>query len=995
MGFYATFVGINRHDDNNISDLSGAVRDATSIWALFKDSVPDFHSIKLTNQQATKTSIISAAKKTFEKAKNRDTTLFYFAGHGTPNHQLVPYDCDVSEVDNTTILMNDLVELLSKSKAKSNIIILDCCFSGGATARVLENVPKNRNFDSALNQLKGKGRVIIAAANENQSAYEFNGQGVLTKELVNLFIKSDEQLSIGVLTDKLLKRVGAITAKYGWDQTPVIFSLIEGNFIFPLLKPGAEYLLEFPDTTGIQISSEIKNLEKFQIHKLLIEEWNKKFQSGLNSLQLSAVNKHRILEGKSLFVVAPTSSGKTFIGELASAKSISEGKKAIFLLPFKALANEKYEDFKELYQDKLNIRVIRCTGDFSDETSDFLKGKFGIALLTYEMFLSLSISNPSIFNKIGLIVIDEAQFITDETRGINVELLLTNIISEREKGNNPQILLLSAVIGDVNHFHEWLDCELLYTQERPVPLEEGVLDRNGIYQYLTIEGHEEVEQIVPSKEIIQRGRKPSSQDLLIPLIKKLVKVGEQVIIFRNSRGATKGCANYLANELGLKPAKKAIAELPTDDLSSTSDSLIRALKGGTAFHNSDLNKNERLTVEKFFRNEDGEISVLVATTTVAAGINTPATTVIIVENFFYGETRKDFTVAEYKNMAGRAGRLGISQQGKSILIADSELNRKQLFNKYTKGQPEAISSTFDTEEISTWVIRLLSQIQLSINRKEVVQILSNTYGGYLRNLNNPEWSSNIVKDIDASIDAMVENNLLKIDKEKISLTLLGRECGKSGLSFNSILKLIQLLRKSPEISALQLIALLQVIPEVGGYTPLFKKGQKESAWQKSVAKIYGRDIVLLLQNNIDDIWDYYGSCKRAAILNDWIRGEDIRSIEYKFTINSYSGNINAGDIRRFADSTRLFLRSAFGIVNLLLLGEGPDEKKIDELLIRLEYGIPVEAIGILDLPISLTRGEVLDIYRAGVFSKEEFIELEEDEKKNYLSVSNYQDLMDI
>ncbi len=117
-----------------------------------------------------------------------------------------------------------------------------------------------------------------------------------------------------------------------------------------------------------------------------------------------------------------------------------------------------------------------------------------------------------------------------------------------------------------------------------------------------------------------------------------------------------GAANYLAAELGLPRAADVIAELPDADQSVMSRGLRQALEGGVAFHHGDLNREERIAVERGFRRQDGGIHVLVATSTVAAGVNTPASTVIVVETEFRGaEGPQPYTVAQYKNMAGRAG----------------------------------------------------------------------------------------------------------------------------------------------------------------------------------------------------------------------------------------------------------------------------------------------------------------------------------------------------
>ena len=331
----------------------------------------------------------------------------------------------------------------------------------------------------------------------------------------------------------------------------MVFNLVEGGLTFPALRPGPLFAEAFPDTIGIRVGPDMAELAAFGLAPELLSEWSGRFGGGLNELQLEAVNERRVLDGRSLLVVAPTSSGKTFVGEMASAKAITDGRKAVFLLPFKALTNEKYEDFEALYGERLGLRVVRCTGDHHDDVDDFVRGKYDIALLTYEMFLNLSLSLPSLLSKIGLVVLDEAQFIADPTRGIGVELLLTNLLAARERGVEPQLVALSAVIGDVNHFDEWLGCDTLLTRERPVPLVEGVLDRGGTFQYLDANGRECEEQLLPPYEIVQRKGNPESQDVIVPLARKLVGQGEKMLVFRNTRGSAVGCAIYLANELGL------------------------------------------------------------------------------------------------------------------------------------------------------------------------------------------------------------------------------------------------------------------------------------------------------------------------------------------------------------------------------------------------------------------------------------------------------------
>ncbi len=385
---------------------------------------------------------------------------------------------------------------------------------------------------------------------------------------------------------------------------------------------------------------------------------------------------------------------------LAATKAIIDGRKAVFLLPYRALVNAKYDLFASIYGDKLGMRIIRCTGDHTDETGQFVRGKYEIAVLTYEMFLNLMVRNAGVLNQIGLVVLDEAQFITDPGRGIVVELLLTYLLAARERGVTPQFIALSAVIGHINHFDEWLGCRTLVTAVRPVPLIEGVLDRSGQFQFVNADGNEQLTQLVPYHAIQVRGEKPSAQDVIVPLVQQLVRgTTEKVIVFRNRRGPAEGCAAYLAADVGLPAATDALAQLPERDQSSTSADLRRCLNGGTAFHNTNLTREEKQVIERAYRDPNSNLRILGATTTVAAGINTPASTVIIAEQEFIGEDGRPFTVAEYKNMAGRAGRLGYNEQGKAIVLANDSSERQFLFRRYTRGSLEPLRSSFEAEHL--------------------------------------------------------------------------------------------------------------------------------------------------------------------------------------------------------------------------------------------------------------------------------------------------------
>jgi len=969
MKIHATFIGVNRYQDTQIRELTGARRDATALWALFVDTLPGLEASLLVDEKATKAAMGYAIDTALGEAGSDDVVVFSFSGHGSRDQRLVAYDTDCGSLADTTISMDELAEKFRTSRARAILCILDCCFSGAAPAKVLDTLPTPRLTESPFDRIAGKGRILIAASAANEAAWEQpgTGHGLLTKAIIDVLTDaSKSEISITSAVDEIATRTRTEADRIGVSQNPVFLNHVEGGLVFPVLRPGKHFYDAFPDFAAQDLSGPIDELGSYGIPPEVVGLWKSKYPTGLNILQLEAINKHRVLRGNSLLVVAPTSSGKTLIGEFAAIRAVADCRKSVFLLPYRALANEKFEDFASSY-GALGVRVVRCTGDYSDQAHLILSGRYDIALLTYEMFLNLALSNATVLTQLGLVVLDEGQFITDPNRGITVELLLTLLIRARNEGISPQLLVLSAVIGNVNAFDQWLGCDKMVTSQRPVPLVEGVLDRAGTYEYMDETGQRQVEQLLPQGAIQQRRDKPSSQDVIVPLVRKLVQAKEKILIFRNMRGPAEGCAEYLAKALGLPPVAEALEQLPAHDTSDASRRLRNSLQGGTAFHNTNLGPEERLIVESFFRKPEGGIFALAATTTLAAGINTPASTVILAENNFVGEDEREFTIAEYKNMIGRAGRLGFNEKGKSILLAENSIERRHLFQKYVLGTPEPVRSAFRADELPTWVLRLLSQVR-RVTRSEVPKLLVNTFGGFLLARAKPNWAQEVTQNIEHLLRRMLDSGLADEEGDQLQLTILGKACGRSSLSFESSLRLVELLRRRDlkQLQADDLVAVLQVLQEADDvYTPLMKRGTAESRRVADAQQRFDAAIVQALQRFARETTDYWARCKRAAVLWDWMHGVSIEELERYFSPTPFQGRVSYGDIRRIADATRFHLRSAQQIIAVLVTDDSSVLTAIDETLKCLEVGIPRECLGLLDLPITLNRGQYLALYAAG------------------------------
>lgn len=970
MTLSGLFVGIDRHQSPDIRELSGARRDATALWALFADSLPAANLQLLVNEGASVDAIRRDIRALLGEAGPDDAVILTFSGHGSQDHRIVAYDTELASLGTTTLGMDELAELFRSSRAGAILCVLDCCFSGAAPARVLERTPLTRDPGTPLATLAGNGRILLSAAGPNQSALEHptKRHGLLTLALLDALQSGTDTHDLLGLVSEMQATVRAQALGLGYTQEPAVLGHLATGLVLPVLHRGQNYLAAFPEARPRLIDTMLDL--NAQLPEGVVAEWAARYPGGLNPLQLAALNDHQVLEGTSLLVVAPTSSGKTFVGELAAAKAIADGRKAVFLLPYKALANEKFDQFTDLYGGTLGMRVIRCTGDYGDSAAAFTAGRFDLALLTYEMFLGLLLTRPELLFSVGLVVVDEAHFISDPHRGITVELILAYLKSARLRGLEPQIVALSAAIGDVNYFHDWLEIELLHHTDRPVPLVEGVLDRNGVYEFLDPDGNRQTTQLLAPGTVYQRKREPSSQDVIVPLVRQLVNdsPAERVIIFRNQRGSAQGAAGYLADELGLAAADAVIVELPEQDLSAVSHDLRHCLRGGTAFHTSNLSKEERAAVERGFRDAGAGIHVLAATTTVAAGINTPASTVIIAEHEFKGAQTQPYTVAEYKNMAGRAGRMGFAEQGRSILLADNSTARIRLFQVYVAGEPEALSSSFKDADLNTWVIKLLSQVN-GVHRDDVPGLLAATYGGFLRNRRDPTWSARTQAQIAGLLTRMTAQRLVEEEDGLIRLSLLGRVCAEAPLSLESALRLVELIRRSgaqardPNF----LMGLIQVVPELDSqWIPLARKGTAEARWTSGLTTALAQ----ALQFGAADLPNYWARCKKSAVLRAWTRGTPLNDIETGFSVNPFN-RLASGDITGLADSTRFHLRAAHRIATVVVADEPIGVPSLDDVLLQLEFGLPAEALPLLQLPMPLLRGECLRLSMAGLNNADE------------------------
>ncbi len=186
----------------------------------------------------------------------------------------------------------------------------------------------------------------------------------------------------------------------------------------------------------------------------------------LTPVQQKAI-ENGLLEGNSLLVCAPTASGKTLIASMAMAMTLGKGK-SIYLVPLKALAQEKYKEYQQLLKDT-PYRVAMATSDIDSDAS-YLE-KYDLLLLTTEKIDALLRRPLPWLKEVKTMIVDEVHLLNDLSRGPTLEVVITLIQSLIK----PQLIALSATIGNPEELASWLKAKLVQDSWRPVELKKGIL----------------------------------------------------------------------------------------------------------------------------------------------------------------------------------------------------------------------------------------------------------------------------------------------------------------------------------------------------------------------------------------------------------------------------------------------------------------------------------------------------------------------------------------
>lgn len=596
--------------------------------------------------------------------------------------------------------------------------------------------------------------------------------------------------------------------------------------------------------------------------------------------------------------------------------------RCLYIAPLKALASEKYNDFKKKYEP-LGIQVGLAIGDY-DTPSRYLN-RYQIIVATAEKVDSL-IRNKAkwLIDALTVVVIDEIHFINDSSRGPTLEILTARI---KQLNTNIQILALSATVSNAREMAKWLKAELVLSNWRPIPLKEGV--------YFN-------EQIVFDKEGVRLVKEEAVDDLSKLCLDSLRSKG-QVLVFVNSRRSAQAAARSVCSQVVKalsSDEKKELLSISKEAAGSSADTtkicrkLADCLVHGVAFHHAGLKPNQRGLIEENFKKN--LIKVICSTPTLAAGVNLPARRAIIrdCKRYESGIGAAYIPVSEYKQCAGRAGRPQYDSFGEAVLIAKSFSEFQALFEKYIHASPEPVTSKLAEE--SALRMHILASIAggYVYDVKGMFDFISHTF------LYHQRQSPYLLEMIGSIFDFLHKEKFVEKSGYRYFPTVFGSLTSRLYIDPLSSLTLrdgLNTLAKKT-YSPIGVLHLITCCPD----NPTLSVGKNDAEDLEQFAAHFKKDFILTPENwpNLEDWFFYASTLKTTWMLSEWIE-------EGKEELMCDQFNIGPGDIYRHVESTNWLLYAAQMIADLF------QHKKLtlelQKLRNRVHYGIKEELLELVQL----------------------------------------------
>lgn len=665
------------------------------------------------------------------------------------------------------------------------------------------------------------------------------------------------------------------------------------------------------------------------------------------------------LEGRNLVLASPTASGKTLVAELCAVKHLLEKDgKVLYLTPLRALASEKFEEFRKYTAiKKRNDRKVRVgisTGDF--DSSDPWLARYDIIVTTNEKCDSLLRHKAHWMDNLSLVVADEIHLLNDADRGPTLEVVLARL---QQISPGLQVLALSATVKNSEEAAEWLGAIPVTTEWRPVRLREGVL----------------LDDEIQFKDGGTLKMKKKARNPAVNLALQAIAEGGQALMFASTRKNAVNLAKKAAEEVSgilSKPAKRSLERVAETILSAgertrISELLADLARSGVAFHHAGLSSNHRKITEENFR--EGKLKVLTATPTLAFGVNLPARMVIISDYRRYesGYGYYPISVLEYKQMVGRAGRPRYDNVGESVLIAKTDEERDYLLSSYVLAEPERIWSKLGVEKILRGHVLATVASEFAHTEQGVYDFFSRTFYAH-------QYDIRMIKAVISKIlKFLYEEKMIDINKADIYATAFGRRVSQLYIDPVSAITIRDALVERAKI--LTDVSFLHMVAHTPDMFPTLRPSRLEVDRIALFANEHLDEFIFKPPDEWEDriaYEEFLGEVKTALVLKSWIEEASEDEMIERFAVES-------GDLYRLIETSKWLLYASKELASLLEQKEMVSP--ISRLMNRVEKGVKPELLPLVKLEgVGRARARVL--YNAGFRSIENLKEVKVEDLVN-------------
>jgi len=620
----------------------------------------------------------------------------------------------------------------------------------------------------------------------------------------------------------------------------------------------------------------------------------------------------KVLAGESVVLAAPTASGKSLVAYCACLKHALSGGKAIYVVPLRALASEKQEDLQRF--EPLGIKVAYSAGDFDGPDPNL--EKYDIIVATSEKADSLMRHKSRWLDDLTLMVADEVHLLHDPERGPTLEITLAKF---RRCNPKAQVVALSATIGNSKEIADWLKATHIRSAWRPIPLKEGY----------------HLEGVVKFTDNTVREIKQTCKDELESLVIDTLVEGGQCLVFVNTRRSSESLAERLGKRIKRHVSDEGLEALATlshklgdcqDEPTSVGDRLAACARDGAAFHNAGLASAQRKAIENGFKS--GVLKCLVATPTLAAGINLPARRVIVRDIHRYDANfgNMPLPALEVKQMCGRAGRPQYDPYGEAVIMAKSERDAERIQEMYLLGDAEPVESKLMVEgALRTHVLATIATGFVS-DVRGLEDFIGSTFFAHQRET----WE--ISDNLEKALSFLETSGLVKRSDDDLRATAFGKRTSDLYIDPMTAVKLREALESG--IDSPSELALLHAVCSTPDVSTLYLRS-KDDWVRESVSE--EEKFLVKPEAGEDDF--FLAEYKTALLLSWWIDERTEGEIADRF-------DVGPGDIRSRVDTGEWV---AYSFRELARLFGSPMLPAIDDIVLRLQKGVKKELLGLARL----------------------------------------------